>query len=157
MQKIILGLVLSLVMLFSNNQVAIAGEGPAGEDAPTTTNSVFGQIEAPMGVADLNEQAGATSSNIGLMIFISNMIKVASVVAGIWVLFNFVMAGFTYITANGDSGAYSKIGEKLALSASGLLLIVAAYTIAGILGLLIFGDATYIINPQIPTAIPTGI
>lgn len=157
MQKIILGLILSLTMLFANSQVVLAGEGPAGEDPEPTTESVFGQIEAPMGVADLNEQAGAASNNIGLMIFISNMIKLASVIAGIWVLFNFIMAGFTYITANGDSGAYAKIGEKLALSASGLLLIVAAYTIAGILGLLIFGDATYIINPQIPTAIQTGI
>lgn len=143
MKKIILGLVLSLMVLFFNNPVMAA------------ESSVFGEIEAPAGVAELNTQAGETSNNIGLLIFVSNMIKVASIVAGIWVLFNFIFAGFTYISASGDSGAYAKIGEKLALSATGLLLIVAAYTIAGILGLLIFGDATYIINPQIPTVIGT--
>lgn len=143
MKKIILALVFSLMVLFFNNPV-MAQEG-----------SVFGEIEAPAGVAELNTQAGETSNNIGLLIFVSNMIKVASIVAGIWVLFNFIFAGFTYISASGDSGAYAKIGEKLALSATGLLLIVAAYTIAGILGLLIFGDATYIINPQIPTVIGT--
>ncbi len=156
MKKFLLGLFISSTLLFTSNQAVIAGEGPAGEDAPLAADSVFGQIEAPAGVAELNTQAGAASSNIGLLIFVSNVIKLASIVAGIWVLFNFIMAGFTYITANGDSGAYAKIGEKLALSATGLLLIVASYTIAGILGLLIFGDATYIINPQIPTAIPTG-
>ena len=141
MKKIILGLVFSLMILFFNSPV-MAQEG-----------SVFGKIEAPVGVAELNTQAGKTSNNIGLLIFVSNMIKVASIVAGVWVLFNFIFAGFTYISASGDSSAYAKIGEKLALSATGLLLIVAAYTIAGILGLLIFGDATYIINPQIPTVI----
>ncbi len=143
MKKIILSLVFSLMMLFFSSPVM------AQED------SVFGEIEAPAGVAELNTQAGEASNNIGLLIFVSNIIKVASIVAGIWVLFNFIFAGFTYISANGDSGAYSKIGEKLALSATGLLLIVAAYTIAGILGLLIFGDATYIINPKIPTVIGT--
>lgn len=145
MKKIFLALILSLAMLFTSNQVM-------AEEA-----SVFGPIEAPVGVAALNKQAGKANSNIGLLIFISNMIKVVSIVAGIWVLFNFIMAGFTYITAAGDSGAYAKIGEKLALSATGLLLIVASYTIAGIISLIIFGDATYIINPQIPTVITTGI
>lgn len=151
MKKIILGIFFGLSMVLMNTQLVVA-------DTSTTadTDSVFGKIEAPAGVADLNDEAGETNNNIGLMIFISNIIKIASVVAGLWVMFNFISAGFTYITANGDSGAYAKIGEKLSLSATGLLLIVASYTIAGILGLLIFGDATYIINPQIPTAITTG-
>jgi len=146
MKKLILGLVLSLIIICPNQVVA----------TETEEESVFGPIEAPVGVAALNEQAGEESNNIGLLIFISNMIKVVSVVAGVFVLFNFITAGFTYISASGDSGAYAKIGEKLSLSATGLLLIVASYTIAGILGLLIFGDATYIINPQIPTVLPTG-
>ena len=143
MKKIILSLALVLAVLFLNNQGVMAAD-----------ESVFGAIEAPPGVAELNAQ-DESGNNIGLLIFISNMIKVVSIVAGVWVMFNFIIAGFTYITANGDSSAYSKIGEKLSLSVSGLVLIVAAYTIAGILGLIIFGDATYIINPQIPTAIGT--
>lgn len=155
MKKILLASILSLAVLFSNNQLALADQTPTGEVTPTPEEGVFGKIDAPAGVAELNTQAGEDGSNIGLLIFISNMIKFASIVAGIWVMFNFIFAGFTYVTASGDSGAYSKIGEKLSLSVTGLLLIVAAYTIAGIIGLLIFGDATYIINPQIPTVIGT--
>ena len=146
MKKIIFSLVFSLAILLLHNTPALAAEG----------DSVFGNIDAPPGVAELNKDERAGESGIGLLIFISNMIKMASVVAGVWVMFNFITAGFTYVTANGDSSAYSKIGEKLSLSVTGLLLIVAAYTIAGIISLLIFGDATYIINPQIPTAITTG-
>jgi hypothetical protein len=145
MKKIIFSLIFSFAILILNNQIVMA----AGE-------SVFGKIEAPAGVSELNKQAGTAGNNIGLLIFISNMIKLVSVVAGVWVMFNFIIAGFTYITSAGDSAAYSKIGSNLSLSVSGLVLIVAAYTIAGILSLIIFGDATYIINPQIPTAIPMG-
>lgn len=139
MKKLIFSLIFTFAILLLSNQLAMA------------QGSVFGDIEAPVGVAEFNSQAG--ESGIGLLIFISNMIKFSSVIAGIWVMFNFIFAGFTYVTSNGDSGAYAKIGEKLSLSVTGLVLIVAAYTIAGIISLIIFGDATYIINPQIPTAI----
>lgn len=147
MKKIIFSLFFIFTTLFFFGQF-IDNKVSAAEQ------SVFGQIEAPDGVADLNAQ-DQSGNKIGLLIFISNMIKIASIVAGVWVMFNFIFAGFTYITANGDSGAYSKIGEKLSLSVTGLVLIVAAYTIAGIIGLIIFNDPTYIINPQIPTAIST--
>ncbi len=147
MKKIILSLVLVFGLLFIGNSQVKAAAG----------DSVFGNIEAPVGVKELNAQAGAAGSNIGLLIFVSNMIKFASIIAGIWVMFNFITAGFTYITAAGDSSAYAKIGTNLSLSVSGLVLIVAAYTIAGIISLIIFGDPTFIINPQIPTAIPTSI
>lgn len=141
MKKLILSSLLALSLLLISRQFVLAQE------------SVFGPIEAPVGVSDLNEQAGDAGSNIGLLIFISNMIKFASIVAGIWVMFNFITAGFTYVTSGGDSGETSKIGMKLTSSVTGLLLIVASYTIIGIISLLIFGNATYILNPEIPTAI----
>lgn len=150
MKKFIFSLFFIFTALFCLN-LLIENKVAAAQES----ESVFGSIEAPDGVASLNASAGEAGNNIGLLIFVSNMIKVASIVAGLWVMFNFISAGFTYITANGDSSAYSKIGEKLSLSVSGLVLIVAAYTIAGILGLIIFGDPTYIINPKIPTAIGT--
>jgi hypothetical protein len=146
MKKIIFSLFFTFAILLLNSHLVMAAD----------TTSVFGDIEAPVGVSDFNDQAKKASgekNEIGMLIFISNMIKFSSVIAGIWVMFNFIFAGFTYVTSNGDSGAYSKIGEKLSLSVTGLVLIVAAYTIAGIISLIIFGDATYIINPQIPTAI----
>ena len=141
MQKMIFSLVLTIALLLSSHQMVAA-------------ESVFGPINPPAGVAELNADERAGESGIGLLIFVSNMIKLASVVAGVWVMFNFVSAGFTYITAGDDSGAIAKIGTKLSLSVSGLLLIVAAYTIAGIIGLIVFGNPTYIISPDIPTAIP---
>lgn len=138
--KRILSIILVAALFFAGTSIIRAAD-----------ESVFGTIEAPDGVAKFNAEAGADANNVGLLLFVSNVIRLISIVGGIVVLFNFVFAGFTYITANGDSAAMSKIGEKLSLSVTGLILIVASYTIAGIIGLIVFGDATYIINPQIPT------
>ncbi len=118
---------------------------------PGDPNSVFGSVEAPAGVALYDSNSGG---DIGLILFASNLIKIATIVAGIWVLLNFIMAGYTYITSNGDTGAHKKVLEQISMSVIGLVLIVAAYTIAAILGLLIFGRADYILNPQICG--PTG-
>ncbi|HPS40565.1 MAG TPA: hypothetical protein PLQ50_01005 [Candidatus Woesebacteria bacterium] len=137
MKKVIYSLLCAIAILLASNQTVLA-------------ESVIGTIDAPPGVANFNAQ-DTSGHNIGLLIFISNMLKFATVIAGIWVLFNFISAGFTYISASGNSSAYSKIGGKLLSSVAGLFLIAASYTIAAILGLIIFGDATFIINPQIPT------
>lgn len=112
---------------------------------------IFGNIQAPPGVAEINAQAG--DSGIGIIIFFSNLIKLIAIVAGLWTMLNFILAGFTYVTSSGDSGAIDKIGTKLTLSVVGLGLIVASYTIAAVIGLIFFADASFIINPQIPSPI----
>ena len=123
----------------------------ASYDASVTDgDDIFGTIEAPQGVAQLNEQE---ESGIGIIVFVSNVIKLLAVVAGLMAMFNFIIAGFTYITAGEDPGKIEKIGAKLTMSVVGLAIIVASYTIAALIGLLLFNDPTYIINPQIPTAI----
>lgn len=110
-------------------------------------NDIFGTINAPKGVAEYNDQAGSQVG--GLMIFFSNIIKISAVFAGIWVMINFILAGWIYITSSGDSNAASKVSSKLNMSLIGIMLIVGAYTIAALIGLIIFGDVNYIINPTL--------
>lgn len=110
---------------------------------PTDT-SVFGTVQPPAGTQLYNEAAGG----IGLLLFISNMIRLATVVAGIYVLINFVLAGYDYITA-GDSKAGQKVRERMTSSVLGLVVIVASYVIIGLAGLIFFGRASYFINPDI--------
>lgn len=108
---------------------------------------IFGSINPPAGVDKYNSQAGA--GGIGIMIFISNIIRLSTILAGIWVFINFILAGWIYITSAGDKGASTKVSEKMTMSVMGLMIIVGAYTVAAILGLVIFGDASYIINPKL--------
>lgn len=111
-------------------------------------DSIFGTLQPPAGVERYNEAAGG---NIGLIVFLSNIIRLATVAAGIWTMINFVTAGWLYLTSEGDPSAGEKVSQKLINSIMGLMIVALAYTIAGIIGLLIFGDATFIINPEIRT------
>lgn len=170
MKKIILSLVFLIVSLLISPSIALAGTDncsitcapgqsciitPSGQeqcygDPIDVDDSIFGVIEAPTGVDKLNAQS---ESGIGLILFVSNIIKLITIIAGVWTMFNFIFAGFNYVTDNGKSGSMEKIGEKLTMSVIGLAIIVASYTIAAVIGLILFGDATFIINPQIPSAI----
>ncbi len=108
---------------------------------------VFGEIEPPPGVADFNQQAGG-AQNIGIVIFASNLVRLATLIAGLWVFFNFIRAGYIYITGD-SSNAAQEVSQLLTNSIIGILLIVASYLLAGLVGLLFFGDATFIIQPVI--------
>jgi hypothetical protein len=137
------------------DEIKNAGIQPAG-GAPVTGTAAdqnpFGTIDAPPGVENFNNQAKTQSGgtvNIGIIIFVSNMIKLATILAGILVFFNFILAGFTYITSPGDSSAQNKMRDQITYSVLGLVLIVAAYTIIAVLSLIIFGRADYILNPEI--------
>jgi hypothetical protein len=108
-------------------------------------NSVFGQISPPPGVAAYDDDVGG----IGIVRFFSVLLQIATLFAGIFVLYQFVMAGFEYITGDGSASSATKVREKLTSSIVGLVIIVASYAIAALIGLLVFGDATFIINPNL--------
>ena len=121
----------------------------------------FGSITAPAGVSDFNAATGDAANGIGLFIFISAMIKISTVVAGLWVLYNFIQAGYMYIGAAGDSGTANKVKDKITMSVMGLVIIVAAYTVIAVLSFVLFGKPDYILNPTISgptaaTALPGG-
>jgi hypothetical protein len=66
-------------------------------------------------------------------------------------MFNIILAGWIYLTSSGDASAHEKVSSKLINSVIGLALVAFAYTIAAAIGFIIFGDAGYIINPDITT------
>jgi hypothetical protein len=121
--------------------------------AAAQSDSVFGKIDAPKGVVDFNNSADAgvtaNGTRIGLIVFISNIIKLATVVAGIWVLFNFITAGFTYITSQGESKAATEVKDQITSSVIGLVFIIGAYTVIALISYFLFADAGYILNPTL--------
>lgn len=109
-------------------------------------DDIIGTIEAPAGVAAFDAASGG---QIGLFLFISRMITLATIVAGIWILFNFILAGYTYISAQGNTKANEEVKNKLTYSVVGLVLIVVSYIAVGMLGLIFFGRADFFLNPDI--------
>lgn len=122
--------------------------GPASDgNSPLNT---IGTIEKPPGVAQFDAKAQTeTGSSIGLIYFVSNIIKLVTIVMGLWALINFIMAGYKLITGQGDPGALGKAQSQITLSVLGLVIMIATYTIIGIIGLLFFGNAGYFLSPTI--------
>lgn len=113
--------------------------------AAAADSDLFGTIAVPQGV---DKYQALSPSGIGIIPFASSALRLGSVGAGIWVMFNFLKAGWIYVFSSGDTGAHKKVTELATMSIIGIALIVSSYTVAGIVGLVFFGDASFILNPK---------
>ena len=105
----------------------------------------IGTIDKPAPVDNFN----ATGGDIGILVFVSTIIKLLMVVGSLWVVINIFLAAYIYISGNGDASANEKVSKMMTNSVIGLILLVTAYTITAIFGLIFFGSATFILNPTI--------
>lgn len=143
LSRLFIAFLLLIAPLFFGVQLAHA-QGAATELDPS---QVFGTVEAPPGVEQYNNDVG--ENGIGIILFASNMIKIVTIIAGLIVFLNLIIAGFNYITADGESAALKKVQDSVKNSVIGLFLIVISYTITAIISLAFFGDPGFILNPQI--------
>lgn len=114
-------------------------------------DSIFGTIEAPQGVAEYNQAAGG---GIGLLIFMSRIVQFIFVIGGIIVVYNFISAGFVYLTSEGDAKAHEKVKNQVTYSVIGLVMLVLSFGFASLLGALFFGSPTFFLNPTIQGPTP---
>lgn len=108
------------------------------------TESVFGTIKPPAGVEKYNAAGG-----IGILAFLSQVIQLVFVVAGLWVMYNVISAGFTYLTSQGDSKAHEKVKNQITYSLIGLIIIVSSFGFAALIGQIFFGNPSFILNPTL--------
>jgi hypothetical protein len=89
----------------------ITGIGPLGSNQTTPMNA-FTQFE----------------------IVISNIIGLLTLLAGLYFFFQLIIAGYNYISAGGDKGQVQAAQKKITNNFTGLIIVVAAYLITGIIG-----------------------
>ena len=70
----------------------------------------------------------------GLGNFLNNILMLISTVAGLFALFNFIMAGYGYMSANGEEKKVQQAWAKIWQSLLGLGIIAAAFLIAALVG-----------------------
>ena len=109
----------------------------------------IGTIDKPEAVANFDTVGGIGEGDIGVLFFFSRMISYITVIAGIWSFFNLILAGYTYVTSSGNAQNHTTVRDKITMSILGMILIVAVYAIAGILGTVFFGNSLYFLNPTI--------
>ena len=106
---------------------------------------LFGTVSPPPFLA----QTKYGDYTTGVTLFISNIIKLLTIVAGIWALINFVIAGLGFISASGDQKIIENSWKQIYMSLVGLVVIVLAYALTALISFLLFGDASVILNPKI--------
>jgi cytochrome bd-type quinol oxidase subunit 2 len=67
-------------------------------------------------------------------LFISNMIGLLTIVAGLFFVFYFIMGGLNWITAGGEQGKIEKARDQMVQSVIGMVVIVISYGLMGIIG-----------------------
>lgn len=108
-------------------------------------NNIIGTIDNPLPPA----YQGITGSPGGLILFMTNILRLVFVVAGIYAFVNLVIAGFSYMSAGGDSKKVNDAWGKIWQSLLGLVIIVASFAMAALFGYILFGDAGFILSPKI--------
>ena len=102
---------------------------------------IFGNVEAPLNNAYFTGEKGS-----GLFLLLSNIFKIAGTIAGIFFVVQIIMAGYAYISANGDPKKTEAAWAKIWQSIIGLLIVAGAFVLASIIGNLFGID---ILNPVI--------
>ncbi len=112
-------------------------------------NLGIGKIALPQGVDKYQTAAAESGASIGIMLFISMLVKFALIVAGIWAMLNIFLAAYQFFNNKGDAGQYQKVSQQITNTVMGLVLLMSLYTIVAVIGLIFFGDAGYILNPTL--------
>ena len=105
---------------------------------------IFGEISKPSVFSDYDI---ITTENKGLSNLLSSIVAIIITLAGIFVLVNFILAGYAYLSANNQPQKLAAAGNKMFQSLIGLLIIAAGYVIAAAVGYIFFQHAGFLLNP----------
>lgn len=79
------------------------------------------------------------------ILILSNIIGVMTIVAGIWFIFQFIIGGFSWLTAGADKAAMENAQKKITNGVIGLVIVVAAIFLIDLIGNLL---GLKILNPR---------
>lgn len=89
-------------------------------------NSVIGQIDPPDNSPYFEDG--------GIFVLISNILKFAGTIAGIFFVIQIILAGFAYMSANGDPKKTEAAWTKIWQSLIGIIIVASAFVIASVIG-----------------------
>ncbi len=109
------------------------------------SDNLFGTITPPKAL-------GGKTAEAGIGGLIQTIIWVLIIGAGVYALFNLILAGYSFMSAGDDTKKVGAAWAQIYQTMIGLAFAAGAFVLAAIFGQLIFGDATFILHPKIPSA-----
>ncbi len=105
-------------------------------------NNPFGNITQPPATRNFGTDPGTAFGNILQLIF-----NVLIMAGGIWALLNFILAGYAFLSAGDNPKGVEAAWAKIYQTIIGLVFLVGAFLIAGVIGLLIYGKPDALLHP----------
>ena len=112
-------------------------------------SEIVGTIDNPLPSPYKNLIGTTAGSSGGLILFFTNVIRLVFLAAGLYSFLNFIIAGYMYMSAGGDAKYLGLAWARIWQSLLGLTIVVGSFALAALFGYVFFGDAGYILNPQI--------
>jgi len=100
-------------------------------------------------VGSFTPPAGIKSSLNQTTSFISVIITLLVVVAGIFTLWQLITAGIDYINSSGDKTKVTQAGQKITTAIMGMVIIAGSFVIIALIGFLLYGDPGAFIYPTL--------
>lgn len=100
------------------------------------------RLNSPQG-SNYSQEAG------GLIIFFNTILKIALWGSLIFALVNLLVSAIQFISSGGNPEFIKQASGRIWISLLGVVVAASSLVLAGLFGLIFFGDATAIINPVI--------
>lgn len=122
MNRMFLVIILSSFLLFINKTEVMAQLGCGGGLGP------FAEFFCDQSNRTVEGTGTRLNSALGALI------GFLTVLGGLWFFIQFIIAGYNWISAGGDKGKVEAAQQKITNSLVGLLIVVGAYVIVGLVG-----------------------
>lgn len=145
-RKTIFSILVANWLLFINSGFVFAKSDVSPEEGSRQSGEL-GQIGGEEGFGpwgDLGSKGIGPAAQAFAKI-ISNIIGVMTISAGIWFIFQFIIGAYSWMAAGSDQQAIQNAQQKITNAVMGLVVVVAAYAIISLLGVILGFD---ILQPQ---------
>ncbi|HLD91830.1 MAG TPA: hypothetical protein VI795_00375 [Patescibacteria group bacterium] len=105
----------------------------------------FGSITVPAGLQNFG-----TDPAVAIGKLIQFALRGLIVVAGIYALFNLVLAGFSFLSAGDDTKKVASAWAQIYQTIIGLAVAAGSFVLAAIFGELLFNNWLFLLQPTIP-------
>jgi len=118
------------------NLIAAQYEIGGGNQEP----GIFGKITPPDFISE---------NPSGLVVLFNNLLRLLVIGGGIYALINFIIAGYSFMSAGNEPKKIDLAWAKIWQSMVGLLIIAVSFVIAALIGKILFNDATALLKINI--------
>ena len=108
-----------------------------------SVQDVIGKVSPP-----IEAQAFTGTPEQGIIKLINVALQAVLIIAGLFTLINFIVAGYGYMMAGGDRKKVAEANLRMTYTAVGLIIIVFTPLLAAIIGVAIFGQWDALLNPH---------